>query len=75
MKKSIIKCGLLSLLFLGSISSFFYLNSPAVRNRLQNPIEKPVPQAGADEEKGELVLPDVTVIQKAIDLVKMLMSK
>ena len=75
MKKSYIKSSLVALLFLGSFGSFFYLNSPAVRQNIQNPLKKGLPQADSDKEHGDLVLPDVTVIQKAIDLIEKLMYK
>lgn len=75
MKKSVLKHSFVALLFLVSFGSFFYLNSPAARQKFQNPLEKPINQAKSDLEESELVLPDVTVIQKAIDLIEALMYK
>ncbi len=76
MKKSRLQGALFALLLTGSFASFFYLNSPAARQKPASLIEKPVARADAekgDDSENKLVLPDVTVIQKVIDLLERLM--
>jgi hypothetical protein len=75
MKKSIYKISLLFVLFLGSLSSIIFLNSDEMRANEQISLPQTTAKTESEKENRNLVLPDVTVLQKIFDFVSKIVAR
>lgn len=76
MKKKSLRFTLLAVLFMGSLASHLFLNSSAASQFPRQPNTAAVPQTQSDEpeDSHEIVVPDVTIIQKVIQLANRILS-
>ena len=76
MKKKSLRFALLAVLFMGSLASHLFLNSSAASQFPNQPNTVAVSQAqsGEPDETREIVVPDVTIIQKVIELASRILS-
>lgn len=76
MKKKSIRFTLLTLLFMGSLASHLFLNSSAANplSPQSNPTAAPQTTSDDPDNSREIVVPDVTIIQKVIELAGRILS-
>lgn len=77
MKKKSIRYALFAMLFIGSLASHIFLNSSAASQFPARPNTATTPQTQSDEpdETREIIVPDVTIIQKVIELAGRILSR